>query len=183
MDALKDLIVPIAGVLLSGIVAIVVARMQVKAASQKLDLEYRRKATDLLFQKRMEVYPKFYSLLLGVIKKRWAEGLKSEDLSELISEFDSWEIENAIYVSPLGLEKMRRSRILFQEILEQVKDEKTLSKNKMKKILPEIYSLQMVLKTELGVIDADSFHNPEVIKHFNEIISFESQPARSNEKA
>jgi len=163
---------PLISVVLSGIVGLTVARIQIKAALQKLDFEYRRKATEHLYQKRMEVYPDFYSLLLSFIKKRWSDGLSYEDLSDLVADFDNWEISNALYVSPLGLEKMRRSRILFQDILNQRKDNAKLSNNSIKKILPEIYSMQMVLKTELGVLDADNFHNPDKVKHFNEIINF-----------
>ena len=170
MVEIENLLIPIFSVLLSGIVGLTVAKIQIQAALKKLDVEYRRKAIEQLHQKRMEVYPILYSILLAFIKNRFNRELVYEDLAKLLQNFDEWEISNSIFVSPIGLEKIERAKKLFKEVLNRSSQKQKLSNNSIKKIVPELYSLQMTLKTELGVLDADCFHNPKKIKHLNEIL-------------
>ena len=165
-----EIIIPIIGVILSGIVAVIVASIQVKSATKKLKLEYHQKATEQLFLKRFEIYPKLHSILLAFTKKRWGEGLSKNDLNELIDKLDEWETLNAIFVSPLGLSKIRRARIAFGEVNDKLQSEERLSNNKTKKVMAEIYSLTMLLKTELGVLEADDFHNPIKTEKWSEIL-------------
>ncbi len=173
-----ELYIPIASVFVSGVVALLVARLQVRAAVHKLDFEYKRKATELLFQKRMEVYPTLHSAFVQITKKRWTDGLDKNDLTNLIQVFDEWEIENALFISPLGMEKMRRARIVFQDLDDKIEQSEKLSKNKTGKLVAELYSLEMLLKTELGVLEAEGFHNPDQTKRFRDIINFDGSPKR-----
>jgi hypothetical protein len=165
-----DILIPVLSVLLSGIVAVVVARIQVKSALNKLKLEYKQKATEQLFLKRLDIYPKLHSELLALTKKQWVDGLESRDVTDLIYKLDQWEIDNAIFVSPLGLSKIKNARITFGNINNKISDSEILSKNKTKQIMNEVYSLSMLLKTELGILEADDFHNPTRTRKWNDVL-------------
>jgi len=169
-----DILIPLISVLLSGIVAVIVSRIQVKSAIGKLKLEYKQKATEQLFLKRLDIYPKLHSELLTLTKKRWVDGLVSKDLTNLINKLDRWEIENAIYVSPLGLSKIKSARIEFGNVINQVSENEIISKNKTKQVMNEVYSLSMLLKTELGVLDADDFHNPSKTQKWSELLKLKN---------
>ncbi len=171
MQGLADILVPLITVVLSGVVALLVARLQVRAATEKLDAEFRRNATAKLFEARMAVYPELHGLLIRCVKTYWTSGLTKADLQTLISGFDAWEVAHAVFVSPLATSKFRRARILFGKLESELEESERLSNKKARKeLLPEIYSLQMQLKTELGVLEADGYHNPATTRRLREVL-------------
>jgi len=72
MQSSSEFLIALIGVFASGIVALLVARKQVKAALRAMDDEYRKKATEKLFNSRLDKYPELHSVLIAFTKKCYA---------------------------------------------------------------------------------------------------------------
>ncbi len=156
--------------LISALVSFIVARYQVKFTLEKVKLEYKQKATEQLFLKRFEIYPQLHSYLIKVIIRVKSDKLTITQLQEMTQYLIDWEIVNSIYVSEFGLKKINRATKLFYQIIDnQDVNTAKLSNESTKSVIKELYSIVMFLKTELGVLETEDFHNPTQAPKYTEI--------------
>lgn len=155
---------PIVGTLLSAaigaLVAIVVSRRQIRnefaKASLHVDATYRAK----LYERRLSSYPEFSKHLSELSAVIRSERLPTALVRDTWKFVRGWDGANSIFMSPLSMQAMvalRKQLIALSECQDEF-----VSNNKSRgSLLPTIIEMQLALKTELGVMHLDGYHNPE----------------------
>jgi hypothetical protein len=60
-------------------------------------------------------------------------------------------------------------------------DQHLSNKKSRKLLMPALVELQLAMKTELGVVNADGFHNPRRIQHLRESLEAEHDGEQSDD--
>jgi hypothetical protein len=152
-------IIASAGAVASALIAFIVSKRQVAMALDTARLQTQTLFLGKLYDKRLHVYPALYETLAELGDKIAYTGIDIDDLSTCWERVREWGKDNSLYLSPLSVTKMIYLRRLFYSFIKA--RDVAVSRNKQKaQILPALIDLQMSLKTELGILHADSFHNP-----------------------
>lgn len=159
MNELTIALFGLIGVLVSALVALLVSRTQVRSELTRTRIESQTQFLGKLYDRRLEVYPRLYEAL-GVLGGRILGGAASvDDVTQTWNIIREWDKQNALFLSAYSTKTMislRRLLIRFSSL-----SPGDFSKTKQKKeLLPALIDMQMVLKTELGVLHADGFHSP-----------------------
>ena len=145
-------IISVAGIALSSLLSYLIGKKKAQLEMIALKEGYTQK----LFDKRIECYPELYQLLSDFSKKIRRKKANSEELSKFISKVEEWDSKYAIYLSPVSVMNMIKFLSLARSL-----EGKEFSQNKCNKLLiPKIVSVEMSLKTELGVFEAEGHHRP-----------------------
>lgn len=160
-------IIAVGGVLVSAVVAFIVGRSQARAELEKAQLETRTMFLAKLYDARLSAYPGLYELL-GILGGRVLEGTATlGDVEETWEKIKIWDQRNALLLSPLGVQTAIELRRTFLRLL-KLSPEQLSRKKQRKELLPALIELQMCLKTELGILNAESFHSPARIDTLRE---------------
>ena len=84
-------------------------------------------------------------------------------------------------MSALAMTKMIELRNLLVEF-SALNDEVLSNKKARKKLMPAIIEMQLALKTELGVMNADGFHGPQRIQRLKEVLEVNSGQENSTQR-
>ena len=161
------------GIIISGCIAYIVSIRQAKSeilkARMQIDSTYRAK----LYERRLAIYPllaEALSELSSVIRAGHPPLKKVRSTWEFVR---IWDGANSIFMSPLSMSAMIELRNKLIEISGQ--DSEFLSNKKgRKELLPAVLELQLALKAELGVMDADGFHKPARVINIREALALDS---------
>ena len=118
----------------------------------------------------MHAYPDLYELL-GELGGKILEGsAKVEDVQSTWAAIRNWDRQNALFLSPFSTQTMITLRKVIIPMSKLSPDQFSKTKQK-KKLLPTLIAMQMCLKTELGILHADSFHNPAELEKLRDAIT------------
>jgi hypothetical protein len=174
-------LIAVVGVLLSAVLAFVVSRRQVTAALDTARLQSQTVFLGKLYEARLKVYPELYELL-GDLGKIITTGVTTEDVQATWDAIRTWDRQNALYLSPLSVQRMISFRKVVTRLLKFSPEQ--LSKMKQKKgLLPTLIDMQMCLKTELGMLHAESFHNPTRLESLRQAVERASTVMQMKTKA
>lgn len=156
--ALVTAFISASGVIASAAIAFFMARKQAKTEIKKVRLQVSAVYVQALHNKRMEIYPAFYSIFADLGSLIIKKNLTPKDLQDAMRKIINWDREYALFLSPLSVKtliNLRKSIALYGEIQPQ-----ELSQNRIKNNLrPLLIEMQRCLKSEIGVFDADGYHN------------------------
>lgn len=163
-------IIAVGGAIVSALVAYFVSRRQVDVALGTARIQSQTVFLGKLYEQRLESYPTLYALLGGLGSKIMSGGITVEELKDTWDEIKIWDRENALFLSPYSVKQAISLRKVIVKLINL--PDQHLSKNKQKKeLLPELIKVQMCLKTELGVMHADDFHNPTQTESLREAVN------------
>jgi hypothetical protein len=157
------------GVIVSAIVAFLVGRNQARTELAKANLENRRVFLEKLYEVRLRTYPGLYSILGGLGGRVLSKQATVANVQSAWAAVQEWDLENALYLSPHTARCVIGLRRMLSEMSEL--NDSDFSRTKQRRdLMPQLVEIQMCLKTELGVLDADGFHNPARIRTLREAV-------------
>lgn len=169
MNELTTTLFGLVGVLVSALIALFVSRRQVHSELARARIESQTQFLGKLYERRLEVYPPLYEAL-GLLGGRILAGAASvTDVTEAWKTIREWDKQNALFLSAYGTRTMIALRRLLIRFSALSADEFSKTKQK-KELLPALIDMQMVLKTELGVLHADGFHSPAALMTLREAV-------------
>ncbi len=158
------------GVVLSALIAFLVSRRQTAVEIEKVRLQNQVTFRSKVFETRLKVYPALHAILGDLGGKILSSGATLADVQTTWDEIRCWDRENSLFLSPIAVTKLIGLRKTITGLLKLQPEQFSRTKQR-KELLPALIEMQMCLKTELGIIDADSFHNPTRLKTLREAIA------------
>jgi len=147
------------GVVFSALLAFVIGGKQARAEIGKARLEIEAIYQEKLYETRLKVYPQLYEILGDLGGKILEGSAKIEDVQSTWNAIRVWDRQNTLFLSPFSTKTMIALRQVIIPMSKLPQD--GFSKTKQKKeLLPALIDMQMCIKTELGVLHAESFHSP-----------------------
>ena len=163
------------GAMVSAFVAYAVARKQTSTELRKARIQADTQFFHALFAKRLELYPELYGVLsdvgLAVVEKR----VTSQLLAASLKDIQAWDRKHALLLSPLST----RSLIELRRVISAMADDVAVDPSRTQvreRLRPLLIELQLSLKNEIGVMQADGFHNPSQVLRIGEVISRLQEP-------
>jgi hypothetical protein len=161
------------GIIVSGCIAYIVSVRQAKSeifkSRMQIDSTYRAK----LYDRRLTIYPvlaEALSELGSAIRAGHPPLAKVRSTWEFVRK---WDGANSIFLSPLSMSAMIDLRKKLVESSGQG-GEYLSNKKARKELLPALLEVQLALKAELGVMDADGFHNPHHVVNIREAMALDA---------
>ena len=165
---LLSLFVPIATVIISVIASVIVNSMKNKAELTKLQRELEQKYSHSLFQKRIKVYPKLYTLLSDYDKIILYGKQTIENLANFREKIDDWNSKNSIFFSPTTTKISSRFREYLKILLNSPASSDMLNEDFIT-LHNIIEYFEKALKAEIGIFDTMPVGN---LKDAEEIYKF-----------
>lgn len=97
MDTIITSAISIIGVLISVTVSVIITRQQYKVEMEKIKKQLEQAYAKSLFDKRLETYPKLYSLLSGYSKTIQYNKQNAKNLLEFRDEVDKWNSQYSFF--------------------------------------------------------------------------------------
>jgi hypothetical protein len=162
--------IALAGAVLSALVAYLVARRQTATELRKARIQSDTQYFQGLFNKRLELYPDLYEVLsdlgLAVIEKR----VTRQVLYDSLKDIQGWDRRHALLLSPLSAQSLIELRKIIAAMTADT--EADPSRTQVRELLrPMLINLQLSLKNEIGVMQAEGFHNPSRVLRLNEVVN------------
>ncbi|MCI5160631.1 MAG: hypothetical protein D3917_01125 [Candidatus Electrothrix sp. AX5] len=127
---------------------------------RRFRVEMEQKYTQPLFEKRLGVYPRLYSIISGFAKKSNIGIATNLDIKRAVEEIDQWDSSYAIFASDDLIGKLSEMRYEFHQ-LSKLSDTDLKSIEMRKKIFDIIRSVEISLQQEIGIFATKGFHNPK----------------------
>jgi hypothetical protein len=147
-------LISLSGVLVSVAISVLAGRWQVNVASARLLAETRNAFGSRIYEKRLELYPEYYSHVSSFIKAINFGEVTKPGLTALLEAMQDWDSRNAIYLGPAAHQTCSKVRhklfALTQESEEVIRarfeagEERLLLKRDLQRV-------ELALKEELGV--------------------------------
>jgi hypothetical protein len=161
------------GIIISGCIAYIVSVRQTKSeilkARMQIDSTYMAK----LYERRLAIYPVLAEALSELSSAIRAGHAPLKQIRATWEFVRIWDGANSILMSPLSVSAMIELRNKLIELSGQ--DSELLSNKKGRnELLPAVVELQLALKAELGVMDADGFHKPRRVVNIRDAMTLDS---------
>ena len=158
------------GAVISALVAYAVARRQTSTELRKARIQSDTQFFQALFAKRLELYPELYGVLsdvgLAVVEKRVTRQLLAASLKDL----QAWDRKHALLLSPLSTQSLIELRKVISSMASATETDPSRTQVR-EQLRPLLIELQLSLKSEIGVMQAEGFHNPSQVLRLNEVLN------------
>ncbi len=159
-----------AGVGLSALVAFLVSRNHLRTELNRARMETRTVFLGKLYEARLRVYPGLYEILGNLGSKILTDGVTVADVRSTWAAMREWDSQNALYLSPFSVKTVIGLRKLLIAI-SKLSDSEFTRRRQRQELFPALVGMQMCLKTELGILHADGFHNPTRLATLREAVA------------
>ncbi|MCP4405995.1 MAG: hypothetical protein GY801_52970 [bacterium] len=111
------ILVPVLSGILSILASVIITTLKNRSELHKIHAELEQQYTKTLFEKRIEVYPKLFSVLSGFNKLIEYETQSREKLIEVQQLLDGWNNEYAIFITRATSSIAYRYRYYLKDLL------------------------------------------------------------------
>ena len=153
-------IMSVIGIVISVTASLIVGKMNNATQFEQFSKEMEQKYTEPLFQKRIEVYPKLYSIVSGLAKKSNKGIATIEDVKNTTQLVDDWDNKNAIFASNTLIEKLADFRYDLHE-WSSLENEQLKASDVRLSMFDKIREIEVSLQQEIGIFATKGFHNPK----------------------
>jgi len=146
--------IALSGILISALVSYFVSRRQIDLQAQNQLHNY----SATLFQKRLEAYPRLYSILSAFAKAAKNKSLTKESISQTIKDLDNWDSDNTLFLGQSIVVQLAK----FEGALKgwsKLTAKELQSSDFIKEIVKRVIAIEHSLKLELGVFSLTEFQN------------------------
>jgi hypothetical protein len=146
--------IALGGILISALISYVVSRRQIDLEVQNQLHNY----SSILFQKRLEAYPRLHSILSAFAKAAKNKRLSKELMSQISKDLDNWDSNNTLLLGQSIVVQLAR----FEKALNgwsELPNKELESDDFIKEIFKQIIAIEHALKLELGVFSLTEFQN------------------------
>ncbi|WP_054029603.1 cell division protein FtsQ [Desulfatitalea tepidiphila] len=156
-------LIALSGVLVSAFVSYIVSSNQADLTVNNLKVELESRFNQKLYEKRLEAYPSLYKVLSDLGKDLRAIDLPYSKLKNRLNEIDKWDSSNAILLSHSGIVNILELRNILDENTNwnpKYEPDAQVNKDLRQSIFDATLKLEEQLKEEIGIYDAEGYHNP-----------------------
>lgn len=165
-------LISLAGVIISALTAIIIARKQSDnenrkniSQSQRLELEAFKIYEEKIIAERIRCYPELYRYLSYTAKVIKKNGLDIKTIKELLEQVEEWDNKYAIYFSLDTVKFCSEFRILCEKFV-------STGSNflECETILTQIGEFENLLKSDIGVwgLNSNGYPSKKQIIHYEE---------------
>ena len=162
-------LIAFSGVVFFAFVSFFISTYQAKVSVGNLQKELENRYNEKLYEKRLMEYPKLYEIVSSLGKDIRKIELPHQILKKRLIEIDNWDSQNAILLSPSGIELILELRNLldgYTNFDPNYDPNKQVGRKAREKIFLAALNLEEALKKEIGVYDAKSYHNPPLPENY-----------------
>jgi hypothetical protein len=146
--------IALSGILISALISFLVSRRQIDLQAQNQLHNY----SAILFQKRLEAYPRLHSILSAFAKAAKNKSLTKEIMSQTIKDLDDWDSNNTLLLGQSVVVQLAK----FEGALKgwsELPHKELESSDFIKEIVKRVIAIEHALKLELGVFSLTEFQN------------------------
>lgn len=140
----------------------------IKAEIEKIKSGIQQDYATKLLEKRIEVYPKLYSIISDFIKLVQFGKVTTDIIQKLKSDIEAWDSNNALFLSAGSTGTIYDFRkFLFDEAINK-SDEELQKANYLKTLRDRAGDVEVVLKNDIGIYKVEYSDIEKEIKTFRD---------------
>ena len=144
-------LISIVGVLISVVASVSVARLQNKAALEKIKKELEQQYAKFLFEQRIKIYPELFEMLSSYSKTIAYKKNNVKNLRKFRDSLDKWNSANSIFFTESTARLSGKFRGYLADLLANGKS--AISESEWEAVRTIIRAFENSIRAEIGVID------------------------------
>lgn len=146
--------IALSGILISAVISFLVSKRQIDLQAKNQIHNY----STILFEKRLETYPKLHTILSTFAKVARNKNLTKKFMSQTIKDLDTWDSDNTLFLGQSIVKQLAKFEAALKEWSE-LPDKELQSSDFIKEVIQRVIAIEHALKFELGVFSLTEFQN------------------------